>query len=45
MAKVTGFLEHGREGTRYRRIEERVGDHRLALADPPVEVLQRQASA
>jgi hypothetical protein len=26
MAKVTGFLEHGREGTLYRRIEERVAE-------------------
>jgi glutamate synthase (NADPH/NADH) small chain len=44
MAKVTGFLEHGREGTLYRRVDDRLEDYRHAQADHPVETLQRQAS-
>ena len=44
MAKVTGFLEYGRQGTAYRPVDERVKDYRLALSDTPVKELQIQAA-
>jgi glutamate synthase (NADPH/NADH) small chain len=33
MAKPTGFLEYGRAETRYRRVEERVGDWKIVQCD------------
>lgn len=44
MAKVTGFLEHGRQGTPYRDAEERKRDYKLAQSQLSVEDLQVQAS-
>jgi glutamate synthase (NADPH/NADH) small chain len=44
MAKPTGFLEHGRKGTPYRQVEERVQDYKLAQNDMPVADLQVQAA-
>jgi len=44
MGKVTGFLEHGREDTPYRPVEERLRDWNEVQADPPVEAVRRQAA-
>ncbi len=44
MGKPTGFLEHGRENTPYRPVEERLRDWNEVQADPPVEQVQRQAA-
>ncbi len=44
MAKATGFLEHGRESTPYRPIEERLRDWREVQADPSDEQVRTQAA-
>jgi glutamate synthase (NADPH/NADH) small chain len=44
MAKVTGFLEYGREGTRYRSVEERVRDWELVQEHFPEQDLKNQAA-
>jgi len=44
MGKPTGFLEHGRRGTPYRPVEERVGDYKLAQEHMDREALKVQAS-
>ncbi len=44
MAKATGFLEHGRQATPYRPVDERVRDYKLAQNDIPVKDLQVQAA-
>jgi hypothetical protein len=43
MGKATGFLEHGREDTPYRPVEERLADWNEVQEDPPVEAVQRAA--
>jgi len=44
MAKVTGFLEHGRRDTPYRPIADRVRDWHEVQLDPPVADVQQQAA-
>jgi glutamate synthase (NADPH/NADH) small chain len=44
MGKVTGFLEHRREDTPYRPVEERLRDWREVQADPPPEQVRTQAA-
>ncbi len=44
MADPRGFLKHGREGTPYRPVEERVDDYRLVQEDFPRERTQEQAA-
>jgi glutamate synthase (NADPH/NADH) small chain len=44
MVKITGFLEHGREGTCYRNLEDRARDYKLVQLDHPIETLRAQAS-
>ncbi len=44
MGKVTGFLDHGRENTPYRPVEQRLQDWHEVQMDPPVEAVQRQAA-
>jgi glutamate synthase (NADPH/NADH) small chain len=44
MAKVTGFLEHAREETPHRPVEERLRDWREVQADPPLEQVRTQAA-
>jgi glutamate synthase (NADPH/NADH) small chain len=44
MGKVTGFLEHERQDTPYRPVDERLQDWNEVQVDPPVETVQRQAA-
>ena len=44
MAKVTGFLEHEREDTPYRPVEQRLLDWREVQTDPPPEKVRTQAA-
>lgn len=44
MAKVTGFLEFGREKTHYRPVAERLQDWRQVMAAPPARTLNEQAA-
>ena len=44
MGDVRGFLKHGREGTRYRPVEERLRDWKHVQADFPPEKTVEQAS-
>ena len=44
MAKVTGFLEHGRERQPYRPVAERVRDWRQVMDRWPADALGRQAA-
>jgi glutamate synthase (NADPH/NADH) small chain len=44
MAKVTGFLEHAREETPHRPVEERLRDWREVQADPLLEQVRTQAA-
>ncbi len=44
MGKLTGFLEHRREDTPYRPVEERLRDWREVQADPPLEQVREQAA-
>ena len=44
MAKVTGFLEYGREETPHRPVEERTRDWHEVQADPPIEQVRTQAA-
>jgi len=44
MGDARGFLKHGREGTAYRPVEERVGDWRIVQEDFPPEKSTVQAS-
>jgi glutamate synthase (NADPH/NADH) small chain len=44
MAKITGFLEYGREETPHRPVEERIRDWREVQADPPIEQVRTQAA-
>jgi len=44
MGKPTGFLEHGREGVRYRDRDERVKDWKNVQVDFPEEDIRRQGS-
>ena len=44
MAKVTGFLEYGREETPHRPVEERIRDWSEVQADPPIERVRMQAA-
>ena len=42
MGKVTGFLEHRREDTPYRPVEERLRDWHEVQADPPPQQVREQ---
>jgi glutamate synthase (NADPH/NADH) small chain len=44
MADVRGFLKHGRQGTAYRPVEQRVQDWKLVQVDFPPEKTKDQAS-
>ena len=44
MAKVTGFIEYGRENTPYRPPAERVRDWREVQLDPSPEAVKKQAA-
>jgi glutamate synthase (NADPH/NADH) small chain len=44
MGKVTGFLEHAREDTPYRPVEERLRDWREVQAEPPARQVREQAA-
>ena len=44
MGRVTGFLEHRREDTPYRPVEERLRDWREVQADPPAQQVREQAA-
>lgn len=44
MAKVTGFLEHEREDTPYRPVEQRLLDWREVQTDPPPDTVRTQAA-
>jgi glutamate synthase (NADPH/NADH) small chain len=44
LGDVRGFLKHGREGTPYRPVEERVSDWKIVQEDFPPEKSQVQAS-
>jgi glutamate synthase (NADPH/NADH) small chain len=44
MAKVTGFLEYGREKQPYRPVEQRLRDWRQVMAPMPGETLNHQAA-
>ncbi len=44
MGKVTGFLEHGREDTPHRPVEQRLRDWHEVQLDPPIEAVQKQAA-
>ena len=44
MGKITGFLEHRREDTPYRPVEERLRDWHEVQADPPPQQVREQAA-
>ncbi|MGH0032510.1 MAG: glutamate synthase subunit beta [Myxococcota bacterium] len=44
MGDVRGFLKHGREGTQYRPVEERLSDYQVVQEDFPPEKAKTQAS-
>ena len=44
MGDVKGFLNHGRENTEYRSVNERLGDYACVQENFPEDVLQTQAS-
>jgi len=44
MGDVRGFLKHGREGTHYRSVDERLKDYRCVQEDFPRDLLAKQAS-
>jgi glutamate synthase (NADPH/NADH) small chain len=44
MADVRGFQKHGREGTAYRGVEERLEDWKIVQEDFPPEKTTTQAS-
>ena len=44
MADPRGFLKHDRDATKYRPVDERVGDYRCVQQDFPREKSLEQAS-